>query len=38
MPSDILTTLLAQGVPSDALMGLGEALEAPLERVLGNEG
>ena len=36
MPSDILATLSAQGVPSDAMMGLGEALETPLERILGN--
>ncbi len=36
MPSDILATLSAQGVPSEAMMGLGETLETPLERILGN--
>jgi cystathionine gamma-synthase len=38
MPSDILATLSAQGVPSDSMTGLGEALEAPLEHILGNAG
>ncbi len=36
MPSDILATLSAQGIPDEAMMGLGETLEAPLERILGN--
>lgn len=36
MPADIIAELLAQGMPIDAMMGLGETLEAPLERILGN--
>jgi len=38
MPSDILATLATQGIPPDEMPGLGEALEAPLERMLGNAG
>ena len=35
MPEDLCATLAAAGVDKTALAGLGEALEAPLERMLG---
>ena len=35
MPADLCATLAAAGVDKRALAGLGEALEVPLERVLG---
>lgn len=34
MPADLCATLAAAGVDRKALTGLGEALEAPLERML----
>lgn len=34
MPADLCATLAAAGVDKKALAGLGEALEAPLERML----
>lgn len=38
MPSDILAALAEHGLPEDAMLGLAEALEAPLERMLEEEG
>ncbi len=38
MPSDILATLQAQGIPPDAMSGLDKTLEAQVERMLGNAG
>ena len=38
MPGDILAALAAQGVDEDALTGLAEALEEPLERMLEEAG
>lgn len=38
MPADILAGLAAEGVPEEAMPGLAEALEAPLERMLETEG
>lgn len=38
MPADALTGLRAIGMAEDALLGLAEALEAPLERMLAEEG
>ena len=35
MPADITAALVAQGVHAEAMTGLGEALEAPLNRILG---
>lgn len=37
-PSDILAALAAQGVTAEAVMGLAEALEVPLERMLEEAG
>lgn len=37
MPADLLAQLTAHGVPDDAMMGLAEALEAPLDRMLEEE-
>lgn len=37
MPSDVLTGLRAMGMAENALLGLAEALEAPLERMLESE-
>lgn len=34
MPVDIVSALIAQGIPEDTLQGLADALEAPLERLL----
>ena len=34
MPSDLLAVLFAHGVPEEAMLGLAEALEVPLERML----
>lgn len=34
MPADVLGHLTAHGMSEEALMGLAEALEAPLERML----
>lgn len=34
MPADITATLAAHGMPEEALTGLAEALEAPLEHML----
>lgn len=38
MPADLLAGLQSHGVSLDAMMGLAEALEAPLERMLEEEG
>lgn len=38
MPADVLAGLTARGVPEEALLGLVEALEAPLERMLEEAG
>jgi cystathionine gamma-synthase len=38
MPADILVALAGHGLAGDAVMGLAEALEAPLERMLEEEG
>jgi len=38
MPADILGALAGHGYGGDALMGLAEALEAPLDRMLEEEG
>ncbi len=38
MPADVLAGLKAHGVQEDALPGLVEALEAPLDRMLEMEG
>jgi cystathionine gamma-synthase len=38
MPADVLAGLTAHGVSEEALLGLAEALEAPLERMLEEEG
>ncbi|MDP2433933.1 MAG: hypothetical protein Q8O33_18210 [Pseudomonadota bacterium] len=38
MPADVLTGLKAHGVPEEAMPGLIEALEAPLDRLLEVEG
>lgn len=38
MPADVLAALTAHGVPEEAMPGLAEALEAPLERMLEAEG
>lgn len=38
MPSDILAALSALGVAGEAVLGMAEALEAPLERMLVEEG
>ena len=38
MPADVLAGLQAQGVPEEAMPGLAEALEAPLNRMLETEG
>jgi len=38
MPADILAGLTAHGVAEEALLGLIEALEAPLERMLAEAG
>jgi len=38
MPADVLAGLTAQGVPEEAMAGLAEALEAPLDRMLEIEG
>jgi cystathionine gamma-synthase len=38
MPSDILAALSVQGLDGDAALGLAEALEAPLERMLEDAG
>lgn len=38
MPADLLAQLTAHGLPDDALFGLAEALEAPLDRMLEEEG
>lgn len=34
MPADVLAGLAAHGVPEEAMQGLAEALEGPLERML----
>jgi cystathionine gamma-synthase len=34
MPADIIAALVAQGVSAEAMTGLGEALEVPLDRML----
>jgi cystathionine gamma-synthase len=38
MPADLCTALEALGHPDDAMVGLAEALEAPLERLLEEQG
>ena len=38
MPADVLAALTAHGVPEEAMPGLAEALEAPLDRMLETEG
>ncbi|MBI5330448.1 MAG: hypothetical protein HZB71_07535 [Betaproteobacteria bacterium] len=38
MPADVLAGLLASGLQEEAMPGLIEALEAPLERMLEEEG
>jgi len=38
MPADVLAGLRAHGVPEEAMPGLIEALEAPLDRMLEQEG
>lgn len=38
MPADVLAGLTAQGMTEEALLGLAEALEAPLDRMLEREG
>lgn len=38
MPADVLAGLTAHGMTEEALLGLAEALEAPLERMLEMEG
>lgn len=38
MPTDITATLAAQGISEEAMTGLAEALEAPLERMLDQAG
>lgn len=38
MPADVLAGLTAQGMTEGALLGLAEALEAPLDRMLEMEG
>jgi cystathionine gamma-synthase len=34
MPADITASLAAQGIPGEAMRGLAEALDAPLERMM----
>lgn len=38
MPPDITAALVALGVTAEAMTGLGEVLEVPLERMLGQAG
>lgn len=38
MPADILAALASLGLDNEALLGLAEALEAPLERMLESAG
>lgn len=38
MPADVLAALAAHGVPEEAMPGLAEALEEPLDRMLETEG
>jgi len=38
MPADILDALADHGIDGEAVMGLAEALEVPLERMLDEEG
>lgn len=38
MPADLLASLAAHGVAEEAMSGLAEALEAPLDRMLEVEG
>ncbi len=38
MPADLLAQLIAHGVLEDAMFGLAEALEVPLDRMLEEEG
>lgn len=38
MPADVLAALRAHGMTEEALLGLAEALEAPLDRMLEMEG
>lgn len=38
MPADVLAALTAEGMPDEALRGLAEALEVPLERMLEGQG
>ncbi len=38
MPADVLAGLKAHGVPGEVMPGLAEALEAPLDRMLEEEG
>ncbi len=38
MPADVLEQLTVHGVPEEALLGLAEALEAPLDHMLEVEG
>ncbi len=38
MPADITAALLALGISGEIMAGLGEALEVPLERILGQAG
>jgi cystathionine gamma-synthase len=35
MPADIIAELVAQGVSAEAMAGIGEVLEEPLDRMLG---
>jgi len=38
MPADVLAGLKAHGIPEEAMLGLIEALEVPLDRLLEEEG
>jgi cystathionine gamma-synthase len=38
MPADIAAALLALGISAEIMAGLGETLEVPLERILGQAG
>jgi cystathionine gamma-synthase len=38
MPADVMAALVTQGVPDEAMFGLIEALEVPLDRMLEEEG
>lgn len=38
MPADVLFALVSQGMPDEAMFGLIEALEVPLDRLLEEEG